>query len=366
MPLLADFPDFEFQFLRARERIEYVIAVGLREKIIDHAVADVLAVGAVIFPEYRPHRGPDLVDQLEILLRRQLRTDLDRVLQIRHQYRQRRQHRQAFAHQVANHHVALAEKIEQRRVILLRRNVDDEYPLPEKRGKHAPVLGGAGRVGQLDRKVEDGFFLRGDDRLVVELLRQEQRIPVQTMQQPEHTAFGQAVLGQGEVDAQQLGTEFVRLSGSGLGQQEEQIAPLAVRGQGIKTRENALARRIVVPGKLEVVIHHIGRMRNVLERKPWGAPVIHHIFLPPGAGSAFVLQDRRGLISGVRLSLRLGNSYACYDLGHAQALLFQSLDLLYPVYCFVGEIPHQIGITVLLLWLSKLRPGQYSNFNVIV
>src|ERR1039458_8368503 len=45
LPLLADFPDFRFQILRARERIENVVAVGLREKIVNHAVADMLAVG---------------------------------------------------------------------------------------------------------------------------------------------------------------------------------------------------------------------------------------------------------------------------------------------------------------------------------
>src|SRR5450759_3439555 len=363
LPLLADFPDFRFQFLRARKRIENVVAVGLRQKIVDHAVADMLAVGPVVLPEYRPHRGPDLVDQFEVLLRWQLRADLDRVLQIRHQHRQRGEDRQAFSHQVANHHVPLAQKIEQRGVILLRRNIDDKYPFPEKGGEHPPVFRGAGQVSQFDREIEDGFSLQGDDRLVVEPVRKSQRLPVQTVQQREYAAFGQAVLGEREMDAQQLGAEITRFFRLGLKQQEKQVACFAVRRQGIEARENALARRVVVPSQLEVVIHHVSRMGNVLERESRGAPIFRRGLLCFRAGHGRAICGRRNLIGRRELPPRLDNSYARRYLRHGQPLLFQSLDIFYPAYRFVRKVPHQLGITFLRLRLPEhwLRPVSYTH-----
>jgi len=90
----------------AGQRIADVVAVGLGEEIIDHAVADMLAVGAVIFPQQRCHRAPDVVDELEIFLRRHFGANLHRALDVGHQHRQRREIRAPALQQVADHQIA--------------------------------------------------------------------------------------------------------------------------------------------------------------------------------------------------------------------------------------------------------------------
>ncbi len=60
----------------------------------------------------------------------------------------------------------------------------------------------AGNIDQVNRKIEYRLALEGDHRFVIQLLRQNQRFPVETAQEPEDAAFRQTVLGQREVDAQ--------------------------------------------------------------------------------------------------------------------------------------------------------------------
>ncbi len=113
LPLLADPTHRKPDFLGTGERIEDVITVGLGKEVIDHAIADMLAVGAVKLADDRLHGRPDLVDQFEVLICGQFSTDTHRVLQVGHQHRNVGQHRQAFLQQVTDDFVAALEQVEQ-------------------------------------------------------------------------------------------------------------------------------------------------------------------------------------------------------------------------------------------------------------
>ena len=167
------------------------------------------------------------------------------------------------------------------------------------------------------------------------------------------TAGRKAVLGESEMDAQQFGAEVTRFFGRGLKQQQEQVARFAVRRQCVHAGENALARLVVVPGQLEVVVHHVGRMVNIFQCKPQGAAIIRRRRLRLRAGHGQALRCRGYLIGGDLLPPRLSNSYARDYLGHGQAFPFQSLDFFYPAYRVLGKIPHHVCITFFGLGLLE-------------
>ena len=75
--LPPDAADFAHGFLhleRTLNCVHDVAAIRLWKKIIDHAIANVLAMGGVVFPNFRLHRAPDIIDELKIFFRRQFGT----------------------------------------------------------------------------------------------------------------------------------------------------------------------------------------------------------------------------------------------------------------------------------------------------
>src|SRR6185369_11371169 len=137
LPLLAHAAHRFSHFLCGDERVPHMAAITLGEKVADHPVPGVLAVSAVVTPENRIDRHPDLVDQFEIFFGRQFGPDPGGVLQVRYQHRHLAQLGAALARERTGHKFAGNQ---QRRKVLgsaAARDMHEQDPFAKLHGVHA-------------------------------------------------------------------------------------------------------------------------------------------------------------------------------------------------------------------------------------
>ncbi len=133
LPFPVDLLHGDDNFPGAFDRVQHVVTVGLGKEIVDDAVTHMLAVSGAVLAEDRLHPPPNLIDQFEILVGRQLCIDLDRVLQVRHQSGPRRDIGSPVAQQIADHQIPPAEDLQQRVFSGFVQVIREEHTFPEER-----------------------------------------------------------------------------------------------------------------------------------------------------------------------------------------------------------------------------------------
>ena len=376
LPFPAHLAHHVLELVGAVDGVENVVAVGLGEEVVHHAVADMLAMGAVVLAEHRLGALPDVVDEGEVLLGRQLGADLHRVLEVRHQHRDVGEEGHATLQEVANHLLAPRQELDQALAVGRHRHVGEEDALAKVAGVEVVGPDLARSLGQVD--VAMGERALGD-RLgaVVELVEEAGVAAAHRGVHPGQRLARQPLLGQAEVEGHHLFAVGRPFQGIGQHQQAEDVARLDLALHAPRKAEQPARGALVPPHQLEVVVDHVGGAGNVADGDPEIGPrrrlesALRHRLRPR---LRLRLRRRPRLRPRCRFGSRfrlpvlasLGAAKTGCDIGHRQSFVLEALHLLDALHRVDREVPQPRRPPLRVAAALDDRPGQETEGDVVV